>query len=321
MTTRVVDGAPSAIREASHVFLDHLASARQASPHTLRAYQHELEACLIWLDREEPEVRELHQLDARLLRRCIADRAGSGLAPTSIARAVAALRAFGRFLATSERLSANPAATLRAPRKPRHLPHYLETREIDILLAAPLANTASDDEAALRDSAMLELLYSTGMRVSELVGLDDPRIDLFGGVVTVRGKGRKERLAPLGRPAIRAFEAYRVRRDALHGKGPAERGSFLSIVHPRGEGGTRLNDRDMRRILNRYLALTGLSTKTTPHTLRHSFATHLLRAGADIRAVQELLGHASLNTTQIYTHLTMDALRVVYDKAHPRARC
>jgi integrase/recombinase XerC len=237
-----------------------------------------------------------------------------------VARAVAALRAFGRFLATSERLAANPATMLRAPRKPRKLPHYLETAEIARLLAAPLAGAAADDEAALRDTAMLEVLYSTGLRVSELVGLDDQRIDLFGGVVTARGKGRKERLAPLGRPAIRAFEAYRARRDAIHGKGDAQRGAFLSVAHRRRAGGVRLADPDVRRILDRYLALTGLSTRTTPHTLRHSFATHLLRAGADIRAVQELLGHASLNTTQIYTHLTMDALRAVYDKAHPRAR-
>lgn len=310
----------NAISEAVAAFIAHLSGARQASTHTLRAYVHELDACLAWLAREAPEVRELHQLDARLLRHCIADRAAAGLAPASIARAVAAIRAFGRFLATTERLTANPASTLRAPRKPRKLPHYLETAELEQLLAAPAAHaSAGDDEAALRDTALLEMLYSTGMRVGELVGLDDPRIDVFGGVVVVRGKGRKERLAPLGRPAIQAFERYRARRDAIHGKGSPNRGSFLSIAHRRSSGGVRLADRDVRRILDRYLSLTGLSQRTTPHTLRHSFATHLLRAGADIRAVQELLGHASLNTTQIYTHLTMDALRAVYDRAHPRA--
>jgi integrase/recombinase XerC len=312
--------ACTALREAADAFLAHLGNARQASPHTLRAYRHELDACLAWFAREAPDVQDLHQLDARLLRHCIADRASSGLEPASVARAVAVVRAFGRFLATSERLSANPAATLRAPRKPRKLPHYLETDEIGALLAAPLANAPADDEAALRDAALLELLYSTGMRVSEVVGLDDGHIDLFGGVVTARGKGRKERLAPMGRPAVRAFESYRARRNAIHGAGTPQRGSFLSIAHPRGDGGVRLADRDVRRILERYLTLTGLSSKTTPHTLRHSFATHLLRAGADIRAVQELLGHASLNTTQIYTHLTIDALRAVYEKAHPRAR-
>lgn len=312
-------GEASAIRAAAHDFLSQLESARQASLHTQRAYQHDLVAFLAWLEREAPDVRELHQLDARLLRSCIAERASTGLAPASVARAVAALRAFGRFLATSERLSASPATTLRAPRKPRKLPHYLETSELEQLLSAPMTGAAADDEAALRDTALLEMLYSTGMRVSELVGLDDQRIDLFGGVVKVHGKGRKERLAPLGRPAIAAFESYRIRRDALHGRDAPGRGSFLSVAHRRSPGGLRLADRDVRRILDRYLALTGLSSRTTPHTLRHSFATHLLRAGADIRSVQELLGHASLNTTQIYTHLTMDALREVYDRAHPRA--
>lgn len=313
-------GGSDVIVDAVHAFLAHLDGARQASLHTQRAYRHELIAFLAWLAQQAPDVHELHHLDARIMRSCIADRAAGGLAPASVARGVAALRAFGRFLATSERLSASPSTTLRAPRKPRKLPHYLETSELERLLAAPMSAVAADDEAGLRDAAMLEMIYSTGMRVSELVGLDDNRIDLFGGVVTVRGKGRKERLAPLGRPAITSFETYRARRDMVHGRGPITRGSFVSIAHRRSAGGVRLADRDVRRILDRYLALTGLSTRTTPHTLRHSFATHLLRAGADIRSVQELLGHASLNTTQIYTHLTMDALRAVYDKAHPRAK-
>jgi integrase/recombinase XerC len=159
------------------------------------------------------------------------------------------------------------------------------------------------------------------MRVGELVSLNDRQFDLIGGVVLVRGKGRKERLAPLGKPAVRAIEAYRACRDRVHGKGSDTRGVFLSIAAAKRShgGGRRLSDVDVRRSLQRHLRACGLSTKTTPHTLRHSFATHLLQAGADIRAVQELLGHASLNTTQIYTHLTIDALRAVYRKAHPRA--
>ena len=199
----------------------------------------------------------------------------------------------------------------------RKLPHYLETHDLEALLAAP----QGDDESALRDRAILETLYSTGMRVSELVGMNDRDLDLIGGIVRVRGKGRKERLAPVGMPAVRAIEAYRVARDAKHGRDTAERGTFLSSAKAKrgGGGGRRISDVDVRRRLAHHLAAAGLSSRTTPHTLRHSFATHLLRAGADIRVVQELLGHRSLNTTQIYTHLTIEALRQVYRKAHPRA--
>jgi integrase/recombinase XerC len=304
-------------------FLAHLRDGREASTHTLRAYRHELAGLLAWLGREAPQVATVADLAAPLLRACIADRAGGdgghgrSPSPASVARTVAALRAFGRFLATSERLGANPAALLRAPRVGRKLPHYLETAEIEALLAAP----AGDGEAAVRDRAMLEMLYSTGMRVGELVALDDRHLDLIGGVARLRGKGRKERLAPLGTPAVRAFESYRAIRDATHGRDTAGRGSFLSVAGAKrgGGGGRRLSTRDVQRILAKHIALTGLSPKTSPHTLRHSFATHLVQAGADIRVVQELLGHSSLNTTQIYTHLTIEALREVYRRAHPRA--
>ena len=313
-----MESVPAAV----DAFLAHLNGARQASPHTLRAYRHELERLLAWLAREAPDVADIAALDGRTLRAFVAGLAGDGLTPASLARAVAALRSFGRFLATSERLDSNPAGVLRAPRQGRKLPHHLEHGEIAALLAAPLAHARGpDDEAALRDAAILELLYSTGMRVGELVALDDRRLDLFGGVAVVRGKGRKERLAPIGAPAVAAFERYRAVRDAVHGRGEPARGCFLSIMGAKkgGGGGIRLSDRDVRRLLQRHLDRCGLSRKTTPHTLRHTFATHLLSAGADIRAVQELLGHASLNTTQIYTHLSIEALRAAYAKAHPRA--
>ena len=290
---------------AIETYLAHL-DGQQSSTHTLRAYTRELAEFSVM---SGPDAT-IDQLTHHVFRGFIADQAaGKDLAPASLARLVACLRSFGRWLATTERLGANPAALLRAPRVGRKLPHYLESAEIDALLLAP----QGDDERAVRDRAILETLYSTGMRVGELVGCDDPRVDLVGAVVRVRGKGRKERLAPLGLPAIRALEAYRIQRDLRHGKGPATRGTFLSLR------GKRLADRDIRRLLQHWLIIAGLSTKTHPHTLRHSFATHLLQAGADIRAVQELLGHASLNTTQIYTHLTIDALREVYQRAHPRA--
>jgi integrase/recombinase XerC len=302
------------VAAAAESFVAHLRDSRHASVHTLRAYERELMDFQDWLA-QTGGAATIEVLSPLTLRSYVADRAGGwqdrpALAPASLARLVACLRAFGKYLAVSERLAANPASLLRAPRTERKLPHYLENADVQTLLEAP----QGDEQGAVRDRAILECLYSTGMRVSELVGLDDRQVDCIGGVVIVRGKGRKERLAPLGRPAVMALERYRLIRDAAHGRDASgKRGVFLSL------NGQRLYDRDVRRILKGYITSTGLSPKTSPHTLRHSFATHLLRAGADIRAVQELLGHASLNTTQIYTHLSIEALREVYRRAHPRA--
>jgi len=302
------------VTSASGAFLAQLRDARAASPHTLRAYAREMAVFAAYLQAGGLPA-QLGELSAVVLRGYLAHRAEQGLAPSSLARMVATLRSFGRFLATSERLPANPAALLRAPRQGRKLPHWLEVAEVERLLASP----EGADERACRDRALFEVLYSTGMRVAELVALDDRNCDLIGGVAVVSGKGRKQRLAPLGAPAIRALEAYLARRDQAHGHGAATRGTWLSVRTRNRRGGKRLHSRDINRILAHHIALCGLSGKTSPHTLRHSFATHLLNAGADIRAVQELLGHASLNTTQIYTHLSIEALRAVYKQAHPRA--
>lgn len=284
-------------------FLRELTSVRQASVHTVRAYTAELTRLQEWLASHAEDITAVTQLGGNSLRHYIADRGATGLAPTSVSRAVAAIRTFGRFLARTGRLEANPAGLLRSPRKRRKLPHHLETSELVRLLEAP--DPCSPN--GLRDRAVLEVLYSAGLRVGELVGLNDLDLDLDAGLVRVRGKGRKERLGMLGPPAVAAVKRYQGERG--RSQGPL----FLSCR------GLRLNDREVRRFLKRYLALAGLSLKTTPHTLRHSFATHLLQAGADIRAVQELLGHASLNTTQIYTHLSPEHLREVYRLAHPRA--
>jgi integrase/recombinase XerC len=286
-------------------FLAQLRDARDASEHTLRGYAKDLSGMCDHLGADAG----LEALDPRRLRAFVAARAGTGLAPASIARLVAAIRSFCKWLAVTERLPASPAGLLRAPRHRRKLPRWLEPDEIERLLAAP----AGDDWAAWRARAALETLYSTGMRVGELCTLEERHLDLIGGVAVVRGKGRKERLAPLGDPAIRALERWRVLRDARSGRSARE-----SLVFRAVRGGA-LDPREVRRILADAISLAGLAGRTTPHTLRHSFATHLLRAGADIRSVQELLGHASLNTTQIYTHLTIDDLREVYRRAHPRA--
>ena len=311
--------ADESLADAGAAFIAHLRDARQASTHTLRAYQHELSGLLAWRARDAPGGGTVAELSPTLLRGWLAERAGAGgsISPATLARTVAALRAFARYLVTSERLTANPALLLRSPRVGRTLPHYLEAGQVEALLLAP----SDEGEAGLRDRAAFELIYSTGMRVGELVALEDRHLDLIGRVAVLRGKGRKERLAPLGEPAIRAFERYRAVRDVEHGPAAAGRACFLSVAAAkrRSGGGRRLSTRDVGRMVSRHLVAAGLSVRTTPHTLRHSFATHLVQAGADIRAVQELLGHSSLNTTQIYTHLTIEALREVYRRAHPRA--
>ncbi len=286
-------------------FLATLRDARQASPHTLRGYAAELAGVVACFGAETP----VADLDARRLRDHVASRAAQDLAPASVARLVAAIRSFGTWLALTGRLGASPAGLLRAPRRGRKLPRWLEPDEIARLLAAPQGEVF----APARARAVLETLYSTGMRVGELCSLDEARLDLLGGVVVVRGKGRKERLAPLGRPAIQALEQWRRVRDATFGRSARDAAVF------RGSRGGRLDQREVRRMLGDAIAEAGLAGRTTPHTLRHSFATHLLRAGADIRSVQELLGHASLATTQIYTHLSIDDLREAYQRAHPRA--
>lgn len=290
---------------AVEAFLAQLRDARNASPHTIRGYANDLSGVVAAFGADA----DTASLDARRLRDHVAGRAAAGLAPASLARLVAAIRSFGRWLALTGRAGASPAGLLRAPRQGRKLPRWLEPEEIERLLQAP----QGDGFAPVRARAVLETLYSTGMRVGELCGLDDGRLDLLGGVAVLRGKGRKERLAPLGAPAIRALEAWRLVRDAAFGRGGRDAAVF------RGTRGGRLDQREVRRILADAITEAGLAGRTTPHTLRHSFATHLLRAGADIRSVQELLGHASLATTQIYTHLSIDDLREAYRRAHPRA--
>src|SRR6185312_16236968 len=213
-------------------------------------------------------------------------------------------------LCRSSVLEQNPAQGLRGPRQEKRLPHFLTLADIHKLLAAP----PDTDWAGRRDRAMLETLYSAGIRVSELVGLDVTTIDLNDGVITVRGKGKKERLALLGPDAVAAVIGWLPdRAEILEMCGRDSPAVFLN------KDGGRLTTRSVGRLLTKYLRIAGLDPRTSPHTLRHSFATHLLDAGADIRGVQELLGHKSLNTTQVYTHVTTQRLQESYQKAHPRS--
>lgn len=274
------------------------------SPHTLRAYAGDLERCFGFLKEEFGGLPASAEVSAVTLRLYVARCAESGLQPASLARHLSSVRAFFRWLEERGRIGANPAAALRGPRRRRRLPRYLEEHEVEALLKAP----QPEDSEGLRDRALLEVLYSTGCRAAELVGLDEDDLDLRRGLVRLQGKGRKERLGMLGRPAVAAVRAYGEEKAARRlDRGP------LFLNHRGG----RLTDRSLRRVLERCLRRAGFQRGCTPHALRHSFATHLLRRGADLRAVQELLGHASLRTTQIYTHVSLEGLRKLYAQAHP----
>jgi integrase/recombinase XerC len=297
--------------EALAEFLRHLALEKNSSAHTVKAYREDLTQALVFfrarLGQQNPAP---DRLTTRVLRAYLAWLHEQGYAKTTVSRRVSAVRSWCRFLCRQGVLSANPADGLRGPRQDKRLPHFLGVEDVLRLLDAPPA----DAPLGLRDRALLETLYSAGLRVSELTGLNVEDVDLGEGLATVRGKGRKERLALLGPPALSALRRWLDGRAAVTaGLSRAQPALFLN------KSGTRLSSRSVGRLLEKYLKQAGLDPRTSPHTLRHSFATHLLDNGADIRSVQELLGHRSLSTTQIYTHVTTHRLQESYDKAHPRA--
>lgn len=292
-------------------FLKYMSVERNSSELTVKSYREDL------IDLAEYLVEQLgsdvrpDSVSPRDLRGYAAALHEAGYARTSISRKLASLRSFYRFAQQRQLAQTNPAKPLRNPRGQRKLPHFLSNDEVGKLLEAP----ALRDVLGLRDHAILETIYSAGLRVSEVVGLNDGDLDFEEGIARVRGKGRKERLSPLGRFAIDALHAY-LRRRTLSPKEATGRQAPTFV----NRFGNRLTTRSVGRMLEKYIAQTGLDSRTTPHTLRHSFATHLLDRGADIRSVQELLGHKSLVTTQIYTHLSTANLREVYLRAHPRAQ-
>ncbi len=292
-------------------FLTHLGLEKNSSAQTVKSYREDLTQALGFLrDQLKKSSVEPRDWTTRTLRSFVAWLHEQGYAKTTIARRLAAVRSFGKFLCRQGVLKSNPAEALRGPRQDKKLPHFLTVADVRKLLAAP------PDGLPLgrRDRAILETLYSAGLRVSELVGLNVADVDLSDGVCVVRGKGKKERLALLGGPAKQALTAWLADRAALL----AERRRESPAVFVNKAGG-RLTTRSVGRLMAKYLRQAGLDPRTTPHTLRHSFATHMLDAGADIRGVQELLGHKSLSTTQVYTHVTTARLRQSYHKAHPRA--
>ncbi|HEY7515586.1 MAG TPA: tyrosine recombinase XerC, partial [Vicinamibacteria bacterium] len=283
----------------------HLERERNASPHTVRAYGEDLAQLNEYLERELGRAPRPDDVDHLLVRGFLAELHQRGLRKSSSARKLAGLRSFFRYLCREGRLAANPARGLQTPRQERRIPAVLDEAQVASLLEMP-----GEGAPALRGRAILELLYGTGIRCAELVGLDLAEVDLEARMIRVLGKGRKERVVPFGsraREALRAWLPARMR---------ARPGSDALFVNAKGG---RLTDRSVRKLLARRVQQTALARRISPHALRHSFATHLLGRGADLRSIQELLGHSSLSTTQRYTHVDTSKILAIYRKTHPRA--
>ena len=285
-------------------YIDYLRDERFYSPQTVRSYNSDLIQFAEFLNKRNLNLRRLSHVD---LRKFLIALEQNNYQPRTLARKIAALRSFFKHLTRFKFLDKNPAALLSSFKHKSKLPEILEVEELEKLIETPPMNTLM----GLRDRAILETLYSTGIRVSELVRLNTEDIDFLSGMVKVMGKRRKERICPIGEKAIEALQAYL--RERNHRVKKNERNILL--LNSRGG---RLTDRSIGRIIKKYTKKNSLNRNVSPHTLRHSFATHLLNRGADLRSIQELLGHVSLSTTQIYTHLTTKRLKEVYDRAHPR---
>jgi integrase/recombinase XerC len=306
-------------------FLDYLHLEKHFSDYTVKCYGADLFQFSQFLTGQigraslstVPAASTPEQIDASLLkcepltvREFLAYLYGQNYTKSTTARKLATLRSFYKFLIRRGQLSVNPLSTIRTPKQEKRLPRCMDLEQIQKLLDAP----GDADVLAARDKAMLEVLYSSGIRVSELVELDTSDMDLQEGVLRVRGKGRKDRLTPIGSQAIKALQRYfELRSSDPKMNAPENHRVFLN------KHGESLSTRSVRRKLDKYLVTAGLDPGISPHTLRHSFATHLLNNGADLRSVQELLGHQSLSTTQVYTHLTTTRMKEVYDQAHPRS--
>jgi integrase/recombinase XerC len=296
-------------------FLRFLAVERNDSPHTVKAYGRDLDAVVEFFDEFYGNASwKWAGVDRLAIRGFLAQGARRGWSKRSMARALSALRSFYRFLNLHHGIEVNPARAASTPKLEKRLPGYLDRGAIERLFDLAQARAGEGTLQSRRNRAMLEVFYSTGMRLAELVGLDLDDLDLVSDQVRVRGKGKKERQLPVGRPAVAALRHYFPLRDAvLRDVGGDRRAVFI------GERGKRLTPRAVQLVVRKFLDAVSEGQDVSTHSLRHSFATHLLDAGADLRAVQELLGHASLSTTQIYTHTSVERLKKVYHQAHPRA--
>lgn len=284
-------------------FLNYLEIEKAMSQHTVINYSVDLKEFIKFLG-EDAQIEKVEYLT---IRRFLADLKAKNYAKRTVARKMATLRSFFKFLYREGHIKSNPIAGVSSPKLDKKLPIFLDENEVAKLLDSP----DTKELAGSRDKAVLETLYSSGLRISELVGLNIDSIDFIGGVLKVLGKGKKERLVPIGDKALRCIKNYLEKRGDV--KVLDRKAVFLN------KSRSRLTDRGVRRIVEKYIHITSLRADVSPHTLRHSFATHLLNRGADLRSVQELLGHMNLSTTQIYTHVTAERLKEVYDKVHPRA--
>ena len=282
-------------------FLRYMQTERGASEHTIRSYRKDLETFFASVESEAKSVEALE------IRGFVAGQIKDGLKKSTVGRRLATIRSFYRFLHREGFVKVNPAKLVNAPKLPKLLPKFLTVDDAFSLMEKP----EGIGFMPARDRAILELLYSSGLRVAELSGLNQDDVNIREGLVKIRGKGRKERIAPIGRKALDALRAYVIERVLLKKK---EKAFFLN------RSGTRLTDRGVRRIVVKYARAALIDGRIGPHTLRHTFATHLLQGGADLRVIQELLGHASLSTTQKYTHLDIQHLMDIYDKAHPLSK-
>ncbi|WP_115720446.1 tyrosine recombinase XerC [Gallaecimonas mangrovi] len=292
-----------AFAEAQRRFYRHLEAERQRSAHTVDGYRRQLENQATFFERQG--ANSLEQLTESLIRQWLAFETRRGQSPRSLAQGLSALRSLFNYLVHLGELTDNPASRVKPPKQPKRLPKALDLDETERLFS-----DSSQEPLLIRDKAMLELMYSCGLRLSELVGVDVD--DIHGGEVRVTGKGSKERIVPVGSKAISAIDAWRKVRGQFSRGG--ERALFIS------SRGSRVSVRTVQQRFGQYAKKAGLDSHLNPHKLRHSFATHVLSSSGDLRAVQELLGHSQLATTQVYTHLDMERLAEVYDAAHPRAK-
>jgi integrase/recombinase XerC len=299
------------LRAAIDQFIAHIASARGLSPHTATHYRHDLEAFLAFLERgrQSAALEDPARIDEWLIRQFVARQHGAGLAPKSLARQLSSLRSFFRHRMKFAGQAHNPAKTVRPPKAARKLPATLDADQMGQVLDAD-----PDSLVAVRDKALFELMYSSGLRLAETAALNLTDIDRGDSTVRVLGKGRKQRVVPVGSQALTALDAWLSVRAGLPLQPDAIAALFVS------RDGKRLSHRSIQARLKRWGLMAGSDRHLHPHLLRHSFASHLLESSGDLRAVQEMLGHADIATTQIYTHLDFQHLAATYDRAHPRAR-
>jgi integrase/recombinase XerC len=301
-------------------FIEHLTKERDLSPNTISAYTRDLREFSAFLAATRGIAGwEWNALGRTDIRGFMAHLTRRGLAKRSIARNLSAVRSFYRWMHRDERVDVNPARAVGSPRLPRTLPTYLDQHQAETLMALAVTRSHSGEFTDVRNLAMIELLYSCGLRLSELRGIDLGDLDLVSQQVKVRGKGRKERIVPLGDHAQRALRNYLVKRDVLLGKVGGNGGRLARGAVFLSERGTRMSPRAIQHAIVGLLSAVDEGAGLSTHSMRHTFATHMVDAGADLRAVQELLGHASISTTQIYTHTSVERLKKVYRQAHPRA--